>query len=72
LDKNFKEADPLKDKLKPNYPIGCKRIAPHNEYYEALNLPNVKVFTCGIKQVKGNSIETLDGKETKLDVNYVY
>jgi cation diffusion facilitator CzcD-associated flavoprotein CzcO len=37
-------ADPaLRDKLRPNYPMGCKRILVTSNYYPALGRPNVRL-----------------------------
>ncbi|TGM61611.1 flavin-containing monooxygenase [Leptospira adleri] len=64
--KNVK--DPvLRKKVTPNFTIGCKRVLISNEYYGALQKPNVEVITTGIQEIKENGVVTLDGKEHRVD-----
>ncbi len=61
-------ADPaLRAKLTPNYKIGCKRIMLSNDYYPALQRPNVAVITDGITQIKPHSIIDSTGAEREVD-----
>ena len=57
----------LRDKVTPDYTIGCKRILISNDYYPALNRSNVDVLTTGIKEVRGNTIISQDGSEREVD-----
>lgn len=57
----------LREKLTPNYMVGCKRILLSNDYYPAFTRPNVKLITEGIEQITENSIITKDGTETQVD-----
>lgn len=57
----------LREKLIPDYTIGCKRITPSNDYYPTLNRSNVSVITDGINRIEGNSIVTNDGAKTEVD-----
>lgn len=57
----------MREKLTPNYTIGCKRILLSNTYYPALAQSNVSVHTTGIAEVNENSIIDLDGNETEVD-----
>jgi cation diffusion facilitator CzcD-associated flavoprotein CzcO len=57
----------LRDKLSPSYSIGCKRILPTNDYYPALQRPNVELVTDAIQEVTRDGILTTDGKERRLD-----
>jgi hypothetical protein len=57
----------LRDKLSPSYAMGCKRILPTNDYYPALQRPNVELVTEAIKEVTRDGILTKDGKERSLD-----
>lgn len=72
LGKQFLEAsvkDPaLRAKLLPNYRIGCKRILLSNDYYGALQRPNVELVTDSIKYITEKSIVTSDGREREVDV----
>lgn len=61
------DADKRK-KLTPNYAFGCKRILLSNNYYAAVNQPNVDLVTDGIKEVREHSIVTADGVEHPTDV----
>jgi cation diffusion facilitator CzcD-associated flavoprotein CzcO len=62
-------ADPdLRIRLTPNYAIGCKRILISNEYYPAIQEPNVELVTDGIREIRGRSIVTADGREREVDV----
>jgi cation diffusion facilitator CzcD-associated flavoprotein CzcO len=57
----------LRAKLKPNYPLGCKRVLLSREYYPALTQPNVEVVTEPITEVTADAIVTADGRERELD-----
>jgi len=58
----------LREKVMPDYTIGCKRILPSNEWYPALQQPNVELETSGIREVREHSIVTGDGTEVPVDV----
>lgn len=63
-----KVADPvLRAKLTPRFTMGCKRILLSNDWYEALQRPNVDVVTSGIRRVTEHGIVTDDGVEHRLD-----
>ena len=63
-----KIADPaLRDRLRPDYPVGCKRILLSNDYYPALQLPQVEVVTAPIERVSERGIVTTDGIERPVD-----
>src|SRR5688572_6379450 len=57
----------LREKLTPDYPIGCKRILIGDDYYPALVRDNVEVVTEGIERVTETGIVTADGREHPLD-----
>ncbi len=62
-------ADPeLRARLTPRYAIGCKRILISNEYYPAVQQPNVELVTDDIREVRGRSIVTASGDERDVDV----
>ena len=62
-------ADPeLRERLTPNFEIGCKRILISNTYYPALDSDNVEVVTDRIAKVTGNAVVTEDGVERPIDV----
>jgi cation diffusion facilitator CzcD-associated flavoprotein CzcO len=61
-------ADPvLREKLTPTDPMGCKRILMSDDWYEALQLPQVEVVTDHIVEVRPHSIVTADGTERDVD-----
>jgi cation diffusion facilitator CzcD-associated flavoprotein CzcO len=61
-------ADPaLREKLTPTDPMGCKRILMSNDWYPALQLPQVDLVTERIAEVRPHSIVTADGTEREVD-----
>lgn len=62
-------ADPaLRERLTPDYSIGCKRILISNTYYPTFERDNVTLETIGIDSVSGSSILLKDGTSHELDV----
>ncbi|MDX1805009.1 MAG: NAD(P)/FAD-dependent oxidoreductase [Alcanivorax sp.] len=57
----------LRKKLTPDYTLGCKRVLMSNNYYPALNQPNVDVFATGLREVRGNTLVGQDGSECQVD-----
>jgi cation diffusion facilitator CzcD-associated flavoprotein CzcO len=57
----------LRERLRPRYAMGCKRILPTNEWYPALMKPNVEVVTEGIAEVRPRSVVTASGIEREVD-----
>jgi cation diffusion facilitator CzcD-associated flavoprotein CzcO len=57
----------LRDKLTPRYRMGCKRVLISDNYYPALQQPNVEVVTEGVAEIKANSIVAADGSEREID-----
>ncbi|MFD2573607.1 flavin-containing monooxygenase [Spirosoma soli] len=61
-------ADPeLRRKVTPTYKLGCKRVLVSDDYYPALNRPNVELVTDRISEVRATSIITADGTERPVD-----
>lgn len=58
----------LRAKLRPPYPLGCKRIIYSNDYYRALARPNVALLTEAIERITPHGIVTADGCEHPIDV----
>jgi cation diffusion facilitator CzcD-associated flavoprotein CzcO len=58
----------LREKLTPNYPLGCKRILVESQYYRALQSPNVELVTDPIDHLTATGIATRDGRECAVDV----
>jgi cation diffusion facilitator CzcD-associated flavoprotein CzcO len=57
----------LREKLKPKYVMGCKRVLISNDYYPALLRKNVEVITDTIQEINETGILTTDGKQRNLD-----
>jgi cation diffusion facilitator CzcD-associated flavoprotein CzcO len=57
----------LRAKLTPDYVLGCKRILPSNEWYPALQQPNVELVTDGIREIRPDGIVTADGVLHEVD-----
>ena len=70
IDDHFDEqvTDPkLRAVLKPDYPVGCKRVVISDDYYPALQRDNATVETRGIQEITENGIMTVDGEEHAFD-----
>jgi len=66
---NKQISDPeLREKLTPTYPIGCKRILISDDYYQALNQPNVALITEAVAEITPKGVKTADGAEHACDV----
>lgn len=57
----------LRRKVTPDYRIGCKRMLISNDWYPALQRPNVELVTDGITRITPNGIVSRDGRERELD-----
>ena len=57
----------LRAKLRPNYPLGCKRVLPSNDYYPALTRPNVELVTDPIERIDATGLVTRDGRHRAVD-----
>jgi cation diffusion facilitator CzcD-associated flavoprotein CzcO len=61
-------ADPvLRAKLTPNYAFGCKRVLMSNDYFSALQRPNVEVVIEGIERFDEHGVITRDGTSRPVD-----
>jgi cation diffusion facilitator CzcD-associated flavoprotein CzcO len=58
----------LREKLRPDYPIGCKRILFSNDWYPALDRDHVDVVTHGVTAVEPGGVRTDDGTLHEGDV----
>jgi len=65
---NHQVTDPgLRRKLTPDYRLGCKRLLISQDYYPALQLPNVQLVTTPIRELRERSVVTEDGAEWPAD-----
>lgn len=68
---NKQVQDPiLRQRLTPDFVIGCKRILMSNTYYPALQAENVSLYDkhSGIKRMNKNGIETTLGEQVNADI----
>ncbi len=62
-------ADPeLREKLTPNYPLGCKRLIYSNDFYPALTQEHVELVTAPITRIVPKGIIAGDGRRRDIDV----
>lgn len=57
----------LRRRLTPDYDIGCKRVVLSNEWYPAIQAPNVEIVSSGVEEVREHSIVGRDGIEREID-----
>ncbi len=58
----------LRERLRPDYRVGCKRVVINGTFYEALQKPNAYVVQDGIDRVTKKGVVTKDGQLHELDV----
>jgi cation diffusion facilitator CzcD-associated flavoprotein CzcO len=58
----------IMEALEPKWPPGCRRLTPGPGYLEALVEDNVNFISTKIKRFTPDGIETMDGKERKVDL----
>ena len=58
----------LKAQLRPDHPLGCKRVLLANDYYAALRRPQVRVVGEAIQEITERGLRTADGIEHAADV----
>jgi cation diffusion facilitator CzcD-associated flavoprotein CzcO len=64
-----KVADPgLREKLRPDYRAGCKRLIISPTFYDAVQRPHVRLVTERIAEVEAAGVRTVDGQLHRLDV----
>jgi cation diffusion facilitator CzcD-associated flavoprotein CzcO len=57
----------LREKLTPDYTLGCKRVLISNDFYPTLNEPNVDLVAAGVRELRGSTILAADGTEVEVD-----
>lgn len=58
----------LRRRLTPHYTMGCKRILLSDDFYGALQRPNVTLVDQGVLRATAAGVVTADGREHPLDV----
>jgi cation diffusion facilitator CzcD-associated flavoprotein CzcO len=62
-------SDPaLREKVTPDFQIGCKRVLISNDWYPALDRDNVDLVTDPISKITADAVVTADGTEREIDV----
>jgi cation diffusion facilitator CzcD-associated flavoprotein CzcO len=60
--------DPLlREKLRPHFQFGCKRILVSDDYWASFERPNVELVTEPIAEIRRDGIETRDGTLREVD-----
>jgi len=64
-----KVTDPeLRERLRPDYRAGCKRLVVSGNFYDAIQRPNAKLVTSSIERMEPGGLRTADGEFHELDV----
>jgi len=58
----------LRARLKPDYPLGCKRLLFSNDWYTTLTQPNVELVTEPVVEVLPEGVRSADGRLHEVDV----
>ncbi|MFC4997722.1 flavin-containing monooxygenase [Dactylosporangium cerinum] len=58
----------LRRAVTPDYTLGCKRIVPSNDWYPALQRPNVELVPLALREIREHSVVDADGVARDVDV----
>lgn len=58
----------LREKLRPDYQAGCKRLIHSPDYYQAIQHPNAELVVDDIRCIEAAGVRTNDGQLHELDV----
>jgi cation diffusion facilitator CzcD-associated flavoprotein CzcO len=58
----------LRERLRPSFTFGCKRVLLSDDYYPALTQANVELVTAGIREITPTGIVDAEGRAHELDV----
>jgi cation diffusion facilitator CzcD-associated flavoprotein CzcO len=62
-------ADPeLRERLRPDYRAGCKRLVISPTFYDGIQHPNAELVTEDIERIEPGGVRTADGRLHELDV----
>jgi cation diffusion facilitator CzcD-associated flavoprotein CzcO len=67
LESSVKDPE-LREKLRPDYRAGCKRLVLSGAFYDAIQRPNAKLVAETIERIEKGGVRTRDGKLHELDV----
>jgi len=57
----------LRRKLTPAYPLGCKRVLISNDWYPALQRPNVELIDAAVDAILPHGVHARDGSVREVD-----
>jgi len=57
----------LRHKLTPTYDMGCKRVLMSNDFYPAIDQPNLELITARIARITPNAIVDENGQSRTID-----
>lgn len=57
----------LRSRLTPDYTLGCKRLVPSNQWYPALQKPQVELVSSALAEIRPRSVVDGDGVEHEVD-----
>lgn len=58
----------LREKLRPNYRAGCKRLIMSEDFYSAIQKPNAELVTDPIERIEAKGVRTANGRLHEFDV----
>jgi cation diffusion facilitator CzcD-associated flavoprotein CzcO len=58
----------LRQKLRPTFQFGCKRILVSDDYWATFERPSVELVTDPIEEITDAGVRTADGRERAVDV----
>jgi cation diffusion facilitator CzcD-associated flavoprotein CzcO len=67
LEQSITDPD-LRERLRPDYRAGCKRLVLSGDFYRAIQEPQAEVVTAPIERVEAAGVRTADGVLHELDV----
>lgn len=60
--------DPVvREAVRPDHEFGCKRVLFSDDYYEALNLPHVRLIPQALHSYSADAVHTADGGRHEVD-----
>ena len=62
-------ADPvLRERLRPNYKVACKRLVVSPDFYQAIQQPHAELVTESIEAIEPGGVRTRNGRLHELDL----
>jgi cation diffusion facilitator CzcD-associated flavoprotein CzcO len=58
----------LREQLRPNYRVACKRLVVSPDFYEAIQHPSARLITSDLDAIEATGVRTSDGHLHALDV----